>query len=317
MRPSSLSSVLLALLLSSAGCGAAARSPLALTHLDAGAHLLAEGALDRAEARFRLALEFQPDLAEARMNLGLVELARGHLTDAAADMRSAIGLRPDFAEAHANLGVVLEAMGEPTSARAAYESALAIHPGLVFARRDLSRLLVEEGELAAARAHLFRLLEEREDDAEAQALLSWVELRLERPLAARERLEAAFAVAPAPAVAHLVRAVLAMREGELDAALADLEIAEADPALARDVAIRRATITLLRGAPAEALRLAQRLLDEDPFDAAAQLVAAHAALALERYPEARDHAEAALEVEPELAAAADVRARAVRALSGD
>lgn len=317
-RPAALAAlpILLPLLISAVGCGGAPRSPIAIAHLDAGALLLADGALDRAEARFRLALEFQPDLSEARMNLGLVELARGRLTEAAAELRAALALRPDFAEAHGNLGVVLEAMGEVAHARAAYETALAIHPGLVFARRNLSRLLVQEGELGAARAHLFRLLEEREDDAEGHALLAWVELRLERPEAARDRLRAAFLTEPAPPVAHLVRAVLAMREGELDSALTDLESAANDAALAHEVAVRRAMIELLSGEAAEALGLATELVDEDPFDAPARLVAAVAALALGRFAEARDHAEAALEVEPALTAARDARDAALSALAG-
>lgn len=303
--------LVLALLLSA--CGAAPRSSLATAHLDAGAVLLAGGELDRAEARFRLALEFQPDLAEARMNLGLVELARGRLEPAAAEMRSAFALRTDFAEAHGNLGVVLEAMGARADARREYEAALAIHPGLVFARRNLGRLLVEEGELGPARAHLFRLLEVSEDDAEGHALLAWVELRLDRPTAAADRLEAALASEEVPPIAHFVRAILRMRDADLDGAEADLAIAEADPSLAVEIAVRRATIALLRGDAEAALTQASAVLDDDPYDASARLVAAYAALELDRPGEARAHAEAALEIEPTLEAARHVRDLALAA----
>ena len=106
-----------------------------------------------------------------------------------------------------------------------------------------------------------------------------------------------------------------MRDGELETALADLEIAAADPALAHEVAVRRATIALLRGDAAEALALATALVEQDPFDAPARLVASVAAHALGRFPEARDHAEAALEVEPDLTAARDAREAAVAALA--
>jgi Tfp pilus assembly protein PilF len=140
-----------------------------------------------------------------------------------------------------------------------------------------------------------------------------VELRLDRPTAALERLESALRAAEVPPVAYLVRAILRMREADLDGAEADLVLAATDVALAGEIAVRRATIALLRGDAEAALARATAILDDDPFDAAAQLVAAYAALELDRPGEARAHAEAALAVEPALEAARTVRDLALAA----
>lgn len=306
---------LLALLLS-AGCGAASISAAARDHNLLGAELLSEGDLERAEARFRLALEFQPGYAEARANLGLVALARGDLRAAEDHLRGAVGLREDFGEAWGNLGVVLEGQGRDGEARQAYERALAIHPGLAFARRDLAWLLARRGDLVAARAHLLRLTELVPDDADAAGLLAWCELRLDRVEAAREIAERALEADPDAIAPLLVRGILRARQGAYDDALADLELVRDDPRLGREARIRIAAIETITGAPEDALRAMEELIEEDDDDPAIHLVAASAALAAERWDRARHHADEVLRARPDLAPALIVLADAC-ARSGD
>src|SRR5690348_2662771 len=111
------------------GCGGGALPRVAIEHNTAGATLLAEGDLDQAEARFRLALEYHPRFAEPRANLGLVALQRGDLPAAEENLRAAIRLNDDFAEAWANLGVVLVRRGHRREGRQAFEHALGVDPG--------------------------------------------------------------------------------------------------------------------------------------------------------------------------------------------
>lgn len=285
------------------GCTATGIAPMARQHNALGAELLSAGDLERAEANFRLALEYAPGLPEARMNLGVLALHRGRLLEAETELRAALGLREDFPEAWANLGAALEAMGRSDEARSAYERALSIHPGLATARRNLGRLLLEESRLAEARAHLLRLLETDPEDLEAHALLAWCELLLDRPDAAEERLAWAFRASPAPPVAHLVRAILELRSGALAEAEVDLALAEEEPLLQREVALRRAAIDVVLSRPADALARLGPLLEDDPFDAAAHLLVARAAADLGDGEVARTHAEAALELMPDLEAA--------------
>ena len=129
-----------------AGCGASRPSPAAELLVDEGAQHLAEGQLEQAEASLRLALEFEPGVAAAHANLGLVALARGDLEGAERALRAAIALREDFVEAWSDLGVVLERRGRDDAARAAYEHALSIHPGRPEPRLGLARLLVRQAD---------------------------------------------------------------------------------------------------------------------------------------------------------------------------
>lgn len=303
-------SLLLLILLASQGCGAAGVPRQALEHNQAGAELLAEGELERAEARFRLALEFQPGFAEARMNLGLVALERHRPAEAEAHFRGAIGMREDFGEAWGNLGVALEQLERPSDAQHAYESALSIHPGLVFARRNLSWLLAREGRYTQARAHLLRLREQDPQDADAGGLLAWCELRLDRADAAAEAAAAALAVDPQARSARLVQGLLLARAGDLVGALEVLEPLQADDLLGREATIRVAAIQTLDGQSETALREMERLLRTRPDDAAARLVAASAASQVGRWQRARHHAEAALRLAPRVEAAALILADA-------
>lgn len=283
------------------GCGSTTLSPLARAHNATGAALLAEGDLERAEANLRLALEYAPSLPEAHLNLGVVALRRGHLAEAEEELRLAVALDEGLGEAWGNLGVVLGSEGRTDEAEAAYVAALRIHPGLAFARRNLARLLLEGGRYTEARAQLLRLLEVDEGDRESQAVLAWCELLLGRPDAGRARVAAAFAPdGEGPAVAHLVRAILALADGDLASAEVDLAAADEDPGLHREVALRRAAIEVITGDHAAAIARLGPLLEADPLDAAAHLLLARAAEGLGEADEAARHARRALELVPGL-----------------
>jgi tetratricopeptide (TPR) repeat protein len=285
------------------GCGGSTIPRAAIEHNTAGSELFAAGDLERAEARFRLALEFHPGFAEAHANLGLVALARGQLAEAEAHLRGAIGLREDFGEAWGNLGVVLERRGRLDAAEEAYERALSIHPGITFARRALAWLLVRTGRLVEARAHLLRLLELAPDDAEAAGLLAWCELRLDRPQSARDIVDRALETDPEARAPRFVRGLLRARANELDGALADLEPLREDERLGREATVRVAAVWLLLDRADDALRAMEELLAHDPENPAAHLVAASAALSTGAWPRARHHASEALRVQPRLESA--------------
>jgi len=294
------------------GCGGASMPASALVHNDAGAALLAEGALDRAEARLRLALEFAPHLPEAWANLGLVSLARGALEQAEGQLRAALSLREDFPQAWGDLGVVLERRGRDDEARAAYARALALDPARVLPRAALARSLARSGQLEAARAQLLRLVELAPDDAESAGLLAWCELRLGRPTAAGEVAASALERVPDAAAPRLVRGVLRARDGDLDASAADLEAVLGDPVLGREAAIRLAAVGVFRGRAADALAAMESLLRATPDDPAVRLVAARAALVLGEAERAVRHAQTALALAPDLAAARHVLVEACR-----
>src|SRR4051812_49426977 len=87
-----------------AGTAPLAKKAVALKH--AWAEAMAKGALETAEARFALALEYPPQFVEALTNLGLLEMQRGNLARARLELERARRINPDLAQPHHGLGVL-------------------------------------------------------------------------------------------------------------------------------------------------------------------------------------------------------------------
>jgi tetratricopeptide (TPR) repeat protein len=93
-----------------------------------GTRCMESGAASRAEACFRIALEIEPDFAEAHANLGLLLDRQGVREDAEICYRRSISLNPDLAQTHLNLGVLLANQKRFAEAEAAYREAIACSP---------------------------------------------------------------------------------------------------------------------------------------------------------------------------------------------
>jgi tetratricopeptide (TPR) repeat protein len=87
-----------------------------------------ESKLEEAAAAYRKALEFDPYLVAALINLANVHYSRDELAEAQALYESAIGLEPDFFEAHFNLGNIYHDLGRFSEAQACYGEALRLNP---------------------------------------------------------------------------------------------------------------------------------------------------------------------------------------------
>lgn len=109
-----------------------------------------EGAL----AAYRRALELDPGLGAAHLNLGQLLHARGDLAAAELHYRRALELLPDDPTAPFNLGVVLQDARRQAEAVRAYETALEIDPAYADAHYNLAGLYEEMGEPEAAFRHL-------------------------------------------------------------------------------------------------------------------------------------------------------------------
>ena len=107
-----------------------------------------------AAAAYRQAIELDPALADAHLNLGRLLHEGGEPAAAEAHYRQALTLYPDDALAAYNLGVALQDQERPSEAAAAYEQALALDPKLADAHFNLSGIYERLGEKAAAFRHL-------------------------------------------------------------------------------------------------------------------------------------------------------------------
>ena len=115
---------------------------------------LEETAPDEARDAYRRALELDPELADAWVNLGRLLHEAGDPRSAAEHYRRAIELMPDSVIALFNLGVALTDLQMPDEAILAYRTALAADPGCADAHYNLAHLYERCGDPAAALRHL-------------------------------------------------------------------------------------------------------------------------------------------------------------------
>ena len=132
----------------------------------------ADGDLDGAAALYRQALERDPALVPALINLGNIHYTRGHMVEAQALYERAIGISPEYFEAHFNLANVLHDLGRFDEALFSYRDALAVDGRCAEAHFYLAVTLEKMGRSPEARAH-WRAYQELAPEGE------WVELAKE------------------------------------------------------------------------------------------------------------------------------------------
>jgi tetratricopeptide (TPR) repeat protein len=87
-----------------------------------------EAQAEQAERLYRRAIEADPYLVAAFINLGNLHYANNRLAEALALYEQAVALAPDYFEAHYNRGNVLHDAGRFDEARESYQAALALDP---------------------------------------------------------------------------------------------------------------------------------------------------------------------------------------------
>lgn len=264
-----------------------------------GVKLMAEGAerYDDALAAFRQAAAAAPDLWEAHLNIGILEMRRARLSQAATALERSVKVHPSPAGLEA-LGEVYTRQGRAKQAVALYERALRESPGDLELRNRLAVALHHAGRLEEATAELRAILGRDAGNMDAYSTLAaiWIEqdkldmaelllarglarhpqdprlltnmglIRLRRgdDQAAFESFEKASAADPTFLAGRLNKAAVFLRAGdhahareELEAVLA-IEPGNTQALLGLGVALR------LSGDQAGARKSWQRLLDIDP-----------------------------------------------------
>ena len=138
-------------------------APLAVPSEDSGAdatdwyhtgcELEAESPLRALEA-YEHALDLDPDLSEAHVNLGRLLHLAGERGRAEPHYREAVRLDPDDPTPHFNLGVLLEELRRPDEAVHAYRQAILRDPDFADAHCNLGLLLESLGRRQEAMRHL-------------------------------------------------------------------------------------------------------------------------------------------------------------------
>ena len=112
-----------------------------------------ESTMEEAAALYRKALEFDPYLVAALINLANVHYSRDELVEAQALYERAIGLESDFFEAHFNLGNIYHDLGRFSEAQACYGEALRLNPFYADAHFYLAVTFEKMGLSEDARPH--------------------------------------------------------------------------------------------------------------------------------------------------------------------
>src|SRR5689334_14029944 len=109
---------------------------------------------EEAQRAYRRALEIDPNIADAHLNLGKLCHEAGQLGEAETHYRAAAGLASRQAAPYFNLGVLLEDLKRPREAVDCYKESLARDPDFADAHYNLGLLLENLGKKTEAFTHL-------------------------------------------------------------------------------------------------------------------------------------------------------------------
>jgi protein O-mannosyl-transferase len=138
-------------------------------YLHVGVGLAHERKFPAALEHFRAALQWDPEDADTRYNLGRVLMETGKLEQAIQQFRLALGSNPAHALAHKSLGAALWKYGQPAEALLHYTETVRLKPDDPEAQYLLGLALVEQRKYPEAEAHIQQAVKLKPGYAEALA----------------------------------------------------------------------------------------------------------------------------------------------------
>jgi len=132
-----------------------------------GAELEKQGKLAESAAAHEKALEVDPQLVQAHINLIELYGRLGQFEIAEEHYRAAIRLNPDSAESYYNYGVLLLSAEKFQSAEEAFRKTIEINPYYSGAHNNLGYLLDRQGSLAEATVEYRKAVENKPSDRQA------------------------------------------------------------------------------------------------------------------------------------------------------
>jgi len=130
-------------------------------YLKQGVTLEASGRIEQAASAHEQALEIDPKLEQAHVNLISLYGRLGQPAKAEAHYRTLLAINPNLAEAHYNFGVLLTGQGRNGEAADSFRKALEISPFYAEAHNNYAYLLLNEGRLEEATRHFESALENK------------------------------------------------------------------------------------------------------------------------------------------------------------
>ena len=137
----------------------------AAEYLKQGVEAMDAGRPGNAIALHLKALEEDPSLTQAHVNLVILYGSTDRSEDAADQYRSALENAPPSAELHYNYGVLAYRSNDNEAAKRAFQAALEINPDHALANHNYGQMLEETGRFGEARTHYERTLASRPNHA--------------------------------------------------------------------------------------------------------------------------------------------------------
>lgn len=125
------------------------------------------GQLSKAEAHFHTSVDLDPKQADAFYNYGVLLFNRKQIGEARQAFHRALEINPHHAQAHHNLGFLFEQQGDLTKALAEYELAASNQAGYRLAHFHAGRILASRKQYNEAIGHLLKSLTPEDDSTPA------------------------------------------------------------------------------------------------------------------------------------------------------
>ncbi len=254
-----------------------------------GVALLRSSQAQNAAQAFQIALQEQPELVEARVNLAAALLVLGQREQAAEELRAVLSARPQDPLANNNLGVLLAAHDRP-AALSAFQAA-AREPE---AELNLVTLLAEQGKLNEALLAVSQVVDQHPELDRARVLYAVLLYRAQRPAEAERELAELKGFLPS-----LYRGLSLLAQNQARRAVGELR----EAVLARpDSAVAHHNLSLALAASehlTEAVREARQAYELAPASPAAALQLGVLAIRQRQYSDAIVHFESYLRLSPQ------------------
>ncbi len=281
-----------------------AREPdLRAAHLTRGRAYAATGQSEAAIRDVSEATRSTPNSAASHYHLARIYAVAGRVSDAQAAYRRAIELDPGLEAAKVELAVLSHRrLDEAVWRRRLDElrAAVRARPGSVEDREALARTLMAQGNVAAAERELRRILEQTPGHTEANYLLARVRLSQGKPDDAADHLKTALRTSPSDVEAHVLLARQLLARGQREQAAFHLEAAlQVNPARA-DAKLELGKLYAQDGRLGQAFELARRLRRDDAANPGGPLLMGVVLLAQGRPREAVEAFATTIKMNPDL-----------------
>jgi len=275
----------------------AEKPEVAFAHFNLGYAYTALKRSYEARAEYERAIALDPKMPEAHLNLGVLLLERQEYAAAVTPLSKAVELLPAQSRPRSLLAIAQERSGDPEGAARSFEGVLHLDPNDFAANRYLAELDLRRGKPADAEARFRHALEIHPDAPEILQGLAR-SLEAQNKPEAMEAYRKYLAVNPDDSGARARLIHLLVNAQENDAALAELDRAEAGKPPTLDSLRLRADIQIGQKKFSDAAVTLQRAIALAPRDA--QLIGGlgRVYMQVRDFPAAEKQLKAALSIEP-------------------